>query len=98
MEVEFSVTHRTVGYNYVLISQWMEQVKSDQCITWARKSYAQMAPFFAPGRYVNYLGHDEASDQTALAYGSNYRRLQELKSKYDPNNFFHMNQNIHPAA
>jgi hypothetical protein len=76
----------------------MEQVKSDQCITSARKSYAQMAPFFAPGRYVTYLGHDEASDQTALAYGSNYRRLRELKKKYDPSNFFHLNQNIRPLS
>ncbi|MGB2647770.1 MAG: BBE domain-containing protein [Pseudolabrys sp.] len=33
-----------------------------------------------------------------MAYGPNYRRLQELKSKYDPNNFFHMNQNIRPSS
>jgi FAD/FMN-containing dehydrogenase len=57
-----------------------------------------MAPFMASGRYVNYLDHDEAGDAAAAAYGSNYLRLRELKTKYDPSNFFHMNQNIHPMS
>jgi berberine-like enzyme len=50
------------------------------------------------GRYVNYLDHDELGDPVAAAYGSNSRRLQELKAKYDPSNFFHMNQNIKPTV
>jgi hypothetical protein len=58
-----------------------------------------MEPFFAPWRYVNYLGDDEAGDHpVAAAYGPNYRRLQEIKTKYDPNNLFHMNQNIRPVS
>ena len=56
-----------------------------------------MRPFMAPGRYVNYLGDDEAVDQVMAAYGPNYKRLQEVKSKYDPGNLFHLNQNILPA-
>ena len=55
-----------------------------------------MAPFVASGRYVNYLGDDETGDPIAAAYGPNYRRLQEIKAKYDPSNFFHINQNIRP--
>jgi FAD/FMN-containing dehydrogenase len=57
-----------------------------------------MEPFFASGRYVNYLGDDEPGDPVVMAYGPNYQRLQELKSKYDPKNFFHMNQNIRPSS
>jgi FAD/FMN-containing dehydrogenase len=57
-----------------------------------------MQPFVAAGRYVNYLDDDEAGDPIPAAYGSNYRRLQELKTKYDPKNFFRMNQNIRPLA
>jgi hypothetical protein len=45
---------------------------------------------------VNYLGDDEAGDPVPTAYGANYRRLQELKTKYDSKNFFRMNQNIRP--
>jgi FAD/FMN-containing dehydrogenase len=57
-----------------------------------------MQPFVAAGRYVNYLDDDEAGDPVPAAYGPNYRRLQELKTKYDPKNFFRMNQNIRPSA
>jgi FAD/FMN-containing dehydrogenase len=90
--------HRAKGYNLIVISEWIERGSTDQCIAWARQSYAHMEPFFASGRYVNYLGDDETGDPVVMAYGPNYRRLQELKSKYDPNNFFHMNQNIRPSS
>src|SRR5215831_11134022 len=95
---ETAFPHRAEGYNLVVISQWMERANTDRCIAWAQQSYARMERFFASGRYVNYLGDDETGDPVAVAYGPNYRRLQELKSKYDPNNFFHMNQNIRPSS
>jgi FAD/FMN-containing dehydrogenase len=57
-----------------------------------------MKPFFAAGRYVNYLDADEPGDPLAAAYGPNYDRLRTLKAKYDPENFFHLNQNIRPAS
>jgi FAD/FMN-containing dehydrogenase len=88
--------HRVEGYNLLVLSEWMAPANTDRCIAWARETYAAMEPFVASGRYVNYLGDDETGDPIAAAYGSNYRRLQELKTKYDPNNFFHMNQNIRP--
>jgi len=47
---------------------------------------------------VNYLGDDEGSEQVVAAYGPNYRRLQQLKAKYDPDNFFRLNQNIQPKG
>ena len=88
--------HRADGYNLVVLSEWMEPENSDRCIAWARETYAAMEPFVASGRYVNYLGDDETGDPIAAAYGANYRRLQEIKTKYDPSNFFHINQNIRP--
>jgi FAD/FMN-containing dehydrogenase len=88
--------HRADSYNLVVLSEWMEPTSTDQCIAWARETYAGMEPFIASGCYVNYLGDDETGDPIAAAYGPNYPRLQELKTKYDPSNFFHMNQNIRP--
>ena len=50
-------------------------------LRWARETYARMQPFFAAGRYVNYLDDDEAGDPVAAAYGPNYRRLQRTQGQ-----------------
>jgi FAD/FMN-containing dehydrogenase len=89
--------HRANGYNLLVLCEWMDPAITDRCIAWTRETYAAMKPFIAPGRYVNYLADDEAGDPTAAAYGANYRRLQDLKKRYDPSNFFHINLNIRPA-
>jgi len=89
--------HRAEGYNFLVASQTINPAISDRCTAWVRQTYAAMEPFIAPGRYVNYLDDDEAGDSVPAAYGQNYRRLQEIKTKYDPNNLFHMNQNILPS-
>jgi FAD/FMN-containing dehydrogenase len=91
--------HRAVGYNLVILSEWLDPAITERCVAWARDSFTAMQPFMGTGRYLNYLdASDEAGDAVAAAYGRNYRRLRELKAKYDPGNFFHMNQNIRPLA
>jgi hypothetical protein len=57
-----------------------------------------MEPFFGSFRYVNYLDDDDMGEPVVAAYGPNYRRLQQIKWKHDPKNFFRMNQNIQPLA
>jgi FAD/FMN-containing dehydrogenase len=89
---------RAPGYNFLVLSQWTDPVDDEQGIAWARETYAAMQPFVGRGRYVNYLDDDEPSDAVAAAYGPNYPRLREIKAKYDPENFFHMNQNIRPLS
>jgi FAD/FMN-containing dehydrogenase len=89
---------RTDGYNFLAIGEWMDRAISDRCIAWVRETYTAMAPFIGSRRYVNYLDDDESGDPVAAAYGPNYRRLQEIKTKYDPDNFFHINQNIRPLV
>lgn len=90
--------HRREGYNFLVLAQWMQPADTTRCVAWARATYERMQPFFAPGRYVNYLGDDETGDSVAAAYGANYRRLQHIKATYDPKNVFRMNQNIRPLA
>ena len=51
----------------------------------------------AAGVYINYLG-GEGEQRVREAYGPNLDRLAEIKSRYDPDNFFRMNQNIRPSA
>lgn len=65
--------------------------------TWVREGYTALQPFFVSRRYANYMDDDTAGDPAADVYGPNYARLRHLKTKFDPTNFFHMNQNIYPA-
>ncbi len=65
---------------------------------WARKFFAALGRF-RTGVYVNFLGSDEDPGRVREAYGDRiYERLVELKTKYDPDNVFHHNQNIRPKA
>lgn len=88
--------HRTPGYNLAVLSQWADPAVTDRCIAWSRGTYDGLSRFLGDGRYVNYLDDDEPADAVAAAYGPNLDRLVELKRKYDPTNFFRMNQNIVP--
>ncbi|MCE9679489.1 FAD-binding oxidoreductase [Shewanella sp. AS1] len=84
--------------NYVLNVhvRWEDAGDDARCIAWAREFFAKTKPFASDGVYINFLTEDE-SERTEFAYGATYRRLQQLKTKYDPNNLFRMNQNIKPA-
>jgi FAD/FMN-containing dehydrogenase len=95
---ETAFPHRKEGYNFLILAQWTDPAETNACIEWARETARRMRPFFAAGRYVNYLDDDETGDPIAAAYGPNYRRLQQIKARYDPANVFRMNQNIRPLA
>jgi len=74
-------------------SRWREAVQDDQCIAWARAFFNAAARYASSGAYVNFMTADE-SERIAGAYGANYARLLEIKQRYDPENVFHLNQNI----
>jgi FAD/FMN-containing dehydrogenase len=87
---------RVTGFNVAIISQWQRPEDTERGTAWARATHAALAPFLAPTRYVNYLENDADAGAAAAAYGPNYPRLRQLKAKYDPDNFFHVNVNIRP--
>lgn len=95
---ETAFPHRREGFNFLVLAQWTQPADTAACVAWARETHERMQPFLAAGRYVNYLDDDETGDPVAAAYGPNYRRLQQIKARYDPKNFFRMNQNIRPLA
>jgi hypothetical protein len=69
----------------------------DRDTAWTKRFFAALGPF-REGVYVNFLGGDEAPDRVREAYGDFvYDRLVEVKTRYDPDNVFHHNQNIAPA-
>lgn len=88
--------HRQPGHNLLLISQWTDPADSDAGIAWARTTFEALTPYMAQRAYMNYLPADD-HDRVRQAYGVNYERLVELKRRYDPDNLFHLNQNIDPS-
>jgi FAD/FMN-containing dehydrogenase len=92
-----AVPHRDPGYDLVITSEWMDPMATDENIAWTRELYSAIEPHQVARRYVNYLGDDEPIDAVRAAYGPNYDRLVQVKRRYDPDNVFHLNQNIPPA-
>jgi FAD/FMN-containing dehydrogenase len=77
-------------------TRWRDKAQDQGCIAWARHLFEAAAPFASGSVYVNFMPDDE-KDRVEKAYGTNYRRLAEIKRRYDPSNLFRMNQNIRPA-
>jgi len=92
---ETAFGHRNLPYNLLVTSIWTDAADAERNIRWTREFMEAMKPFMADAVYVNYLG-DEGEERVRRAYGAKYERLRALKDKYDPTNFFRMNQNIKP--
>jgi len=96
-EADTAFSHRNAAFVVNIVSKWRIAAESERHIQWTRELAAAMTPFATGGVYVNFLG-DEGEGRVRAAYGpEKYRRLSELKKKYDPDNFFRLNQNIKPA-
>ena len=97
---ETAFRHRDARYNFLAIHMWPDAADNETNIRWVKETWDAMQPYSSGGVYVNYLGQEaeEGADRVRAAYGPNYERLVALKNKYDPTNFFRMNQNIKPSA
>jgi FAD/FMN-containing dehydrogenase len=94
-----AVPHREPGHNFAITSVWTDPAASDENIAWTRETFAAMAPFLGGRRYVNYFSEDDTGEESArAAYGSNYERLVEVKTAYDPTNMFRQNTNVPPEG
>lgn len=91
--------HRDMGYEWAVLSAWLDPGESARHIRWAREFSQAMLPF-SKGFYVNQVGTEaeEGADLIRQAFGANYQRLADLKRKYDPTNLFRHNQNIPPTG
>lgn len=87
--------HRDAKFVLNVHGRWDEAADDHRCIAWARAFFEASAPYASAGAYVNFMTEDE-SDRVAAAYGANYARLVRIKKQYDPQNVFHLNQNIKP--
>ena len=90
-------THRNAQFVLNVHGRWDDPANDAKCIGWARELFQAASPFATGGVYVNFLTQEE-QDRVRAAYGANYGRLVQIKNKYDPTNFFRLNQNIQPTV
>lgn len=93
---ETAFANRNMKFAPVIAAFWQEPADTDANIAWAREYAQALRPYSAPGGYINFMDGDDQG-RVAENYGPNYQRLREVKAKYDPQNLFHVNQNITPA-
>ena len=87
---------RDARFALVIQARWEHDSDSAAQISWARELRDALTPYATGGVYANFIAADEA-DRVSSAHGpENYRRLRELKSKYDPANVLHNNPNVLP--
>ena len=65
--------------------------------SWAKSYWEELHPHSTGGGYINFLMGDEGDERVRATYGGNFDKLASIKKKYDPDNLFHVNQNISPA-
>jgi len=78
-----------------LLGNWADPGDDDANISWIRGLFARLRPSMTPGVYVNFMSGDE-QDRVPEAYRERWDRLVEIKTHYDPDNFFRLNQNVRP--
>jgi FAD/FMN-containing dehydrogenase len=84
---------RSSPYVINLLGNWSEPADDAANVAWVRKLFQELRPAMTPGVYINFMSGDE-DDRVPEAYRDRWDRLISVKSRYDPNNFFRLNQNI----
>lgn len=87
--------YRDANWAQVIVGVDSDAANKEKLATWAKDYYEALHPFSSGGAYVNFM-MEEGQDRIKASYRGNYERLTKIKSKYDPNNFFRVNQNIQP--
>jgi FAD/FMN-containing dehydrogenase len=94
---ETAFGHRDKSFVPVIVGIWPDPADREASTRWVRDYYAAIHPHSgSAGGYVNFMSGDDAH-RAAENYGANYARLSAVKAAYDPENLFHVNQNIAPA-
>jgi hypothetical protein len=89
---------RSMTYMLSIDSIWSKPEDDAANIAWTRNFWSEMQRHSNGRLYLNFPGHGEGEDLVRNAFGSEtYARLVAVKKKYDPTNFFRLNQNIQPG-
>jgi len=87
--------YRDGGFAGVIVGVDPDPANAGLISGWARDYWDELHPESAGGAYINFM-MDEGQDRIRASYRGNYARLAQVKRRYDPDNTFHVNQNIRP--
>ena len=94
-------TGRNATHNVNINGVWRpeeDEEFAESETAWTRRFFDALEPH-REGVYVNFLDADDGTRRVRESYGEHtYRRLAEIKTEYDPDNVFHLNQNIEPTV
>ena len=91
-------SYRDANFAEVIVGVDPAPANRDRIVEWARQCWNALHPYSAGGAYVNFMMDEEGEERIKATYRENYDRLAEIKTKYDPDNLFHINQNIKPKV
>jgi len=86
---------RSAPFIMNLLASWSDPSADAGNISWIRGLFNQLRPAMKPGVYINFMSGDE-QDRVPEAYQDRWDRMVAVKSHFDPNNFFRLNQNVPP--
>ena len=88
--------YRDGGWAGVIVGVDPDPANAELISGWAKEYWERLHPTSAGSAYLNFV-MDEGTDRVRASYRDNYERLTRVKRRYDPDNTFHLNQNIPPA-
>ena len=94
---ETAWAYRDANWVQVIVGVDPEPASAGELRDWCVGYWEALHPHSAGGAYVNMM-MEEGQERVQASYRDNYERLAKIKAKYDPDNFFHVNQNIKPAG
>ena len=89
-------SYREAVWSEVIVGVDPDPANAGAITEWAKAYWEALHPHSAGGAYINFM-MEEGEDRIRATYQGNYARLSAVKAKYDPENFFNVNQNIRPA-
>jgi FAD/FMN-containing dehydrogenase len=92
---ETAWNYRDATWAQVMVGVDPDPANNEKTVSWTKSYWDALHPYSAGGAYVNFM-MDEGEERVKATYGDNYKRLVEIKDKYDRGNLFRVNQNIRP--
>lgn len=87
--------YRDAKYAGVIVGVDPDPANTDKITSWCKDYWQALHPYSSGGAYSNFM-MDEGQERVQTSYKHNYKRLSEIKKRYDPDNLFRVNQNIKP--